>query len=67
MLGLFFVLKEFIKLNKGFVLVIGFIGLGKFIIFVLLIDIINIEWDLYIIILEDLIEYLYKYKKSIVN
>lgn len=66
-LNLLQVLKDVIMILCGLVLVVGFIGFGKLILLVLMIDYCNSIIIGYIFIIEDLIEYLYKYKMLIVN
>lgn len=61
------VFKDVIMILCGLVLVVGLIGLGKLILLVLMIDYCNSIMIGYIFIIEDLIEYLYKYKMFIVN
>lgn len=51
----------------GLVLVIGLIGLGKFIILVVMFDYLNNIKYYYIFIIEDLIEFVYELKKCLVN
>jgi len=65
--GILLVVNNFVGLLCGFVFVIGFIGLGKLMIFVGIIDLVNCNWYEYIMMVEDLIEFLYCYKNCFVN
>lgn len=65
--GLLDDIERFVYLLCGLVLVIGFIGLGKLTIFVALLDVVNKIWFVYIMMIEDLIEYLYIYGQCMVN
>jgi len=61
------VLREFIHIPNGLVLVTGPTGSGKSTTLAALIDLINQERNCHIITIEDPIEYLHKHKNSIVN
>ena len=60
-------LKDLCYLNRGLVLVTGPTGSGKSTTLAAMLDLINQERDLNIITVEDPIEYLHKYKKSIIK
>lgn len=59
-------LKDVIMEKCGLVLVVGGIGLGKLIFLVVMIDYWNENLVGYIIIVEDFVEYVYKYKKLMI-
>ena len=61
------VLLSMVMEKRGLVLFVGGIGLGKSIFLVVLIDYCNCNSGGYIIIIEDLVEYVYWYKKLIIN
>lgn len=66
-LGLPPVIKNFVRLKKGLVLITGVTGSGKSTTLASLIDLINEERQCHVITVEDPIEYLHKHKRSIVN
>ncbi len=66
-LNLPMVLKDFIKKEQGFFLVVGPTGHGKSTTLASLVDIINHEQNKHIITIEDPIEYLFQQDKSIIS
>lgn len=66
-LGFFDVVKGFVDFLNGFVFVGGLMGLGKSIMFVVLIDYINCYYGCYIVMIEDLIEVVYVQCESLIN
>lgn len=66
-LFLLFVVKIFVEECCGLLFVMGVMGFGKFIMFVSMIDYINFMCILYIVIVEDLIEFLICDKCLIIN
>lgn len=61
------VFKKVCYYYKGLVLVIGFIGFGKFIIMVVMIDYMNDIFFYYIIIIEDFVEFVYESWKFLIK
>lgn len=66
-LGLPAVLKDFARLPRGLILIVGPTGSGKSTTLATMIDQINEEKPCHIVTIEDPIEYLHKHKKAVIN